>query len=188
MKKIKFSVIEKRLIGILVLFLLIQFFIIHMIVYYVKNSGPVNVNDTIEVDITIENIYTVKSGKGSHYLVISSNSQFYKYRSNRSFDYTVSELYDSLSVGDRISVSYVEKDRFLFGKQNVIVGARQGDTIYRTIEEYNRVNRNIPVLDIILFSIPELIFLGFVFVYVWCNYSTIKGLYKKTKKRMNSVP
>jgi len=77
--------------------------------------------------------------------------------------YPNSKLFDTIQIGDEISISYVEQYSF-FGKRNSVVEAKSDTEVYRSIEEYNSTSAFVPV--IIIFAIVEFLFLSSIAIHV----------------------
>lgn len=180
-KKIKFSLAEKKLTRMVIVLTFIQLVIIFFFIYMLIGSQQINVNDTRQIDITVDDIYCFRVSR-SNWLLVVSNSTEYLFTSRSTFEeYSVSELYETIAEGSKLSLRYYETHMIL-GKFNLVVDARSETETYRSIEEYNRGKQGVPAFVTIIFSIIELIFVGIVLIYVWLNYNTVKGIYKKFKK------
>ncbi|MBQ2273271.1 MAG: hypothetical protein II337_07415 [Clostridia bacterium] len=183
MKKIKLSLAEKKLLKTVIALILIQFAIV-LILTPSMNPKPIGIEDTKQIDITVDDIYYFKFSKGDSWFVVVSDSTRYIFIGRPTFEgYSVSELYRSIHKGDKLSLMYRETYNIL-GRVNLVVDARSGSEIYRTIEEYNVGAQYTKVFVAILFSIIEIVFIGIIFVYVWLNHNVIKGFYRKIKKHL----
>ena len=150
--------------------------------HLMNGSQSINANDTKQVDIIVDDIYYFRVPR-ENLLVVVANSTKYFFTSRATFDdYSVSQLYNAISKGDRLSLIYYESDSIAFEKINVVVGARSEAQIYRTLEAYNQGKKGVPAVVIIIMSIIELVFAGIVFIYIWLNYHMIKGICGKIKK------
>lgn len=180
--KIKFSIVEKKAIRTMLLLTLIQFLIIFYFVVFIMGSQPIDINNTKKIDITVDDMYITREFKG-YVLYVIADSKYYLFPSRATFeDYSVHELYNSISKGDRLSLICYESSDMILGEINIVVDARTESVTYRSFDEYTRSVRGVPALTIILFIAIEIVFVGIIFVYVWLNYNTIKGVYRKTKK------
>ena len=181
--KYKLSLAEKKLIRIGIGLVLIQLAIIFIFAYMLIGSQQINVNDTKQIDITVDDIYYSRVPR-ENWLFVVSDSTEYLFTSRSTFEeYSVSELYETIAEGSKLSLRYYETHMIL-GKFNLVVDARSETETYRSIEEFNRGKQGVPAFVTIIFSIIELIFVGIVLIYVWLNYNTIKGIYKKSKKHL----
>ena len=184
MKKFKLSVVEKRLIRCIFVFILIQVFIVLLFLRLFGNGQPVKIEETKQADIIVEDIYLVSFPK-DHWLVILADSGKYKFDNHPMFDkYSLEELKEFISKGDKLKLMYSE-EYSIFGKVNLIADMRSETEIYRTIEENNLAFRGVPTIIVILFSVIELIFVGVVLLYFWCQQNITKGLYRKIKKHLS---
>ena len=181
MKKTKLSLAEKKLLKTVIALILIQFAIV-LILTPSMNPKPIEIEDTKQIDITVDDIYYFNFSKRGSWFVVVSDSTMYRFPSRTTFEeYSVGKLYRSIHKGDKLSLMYRESYT-VFGKVNWVVDARSGSEIYRTIEEYNVGAQYTKVFVAILFSIIEIVFIGIIFVYVWLNHNVIKGFYRKIKK------
>jgi len=183
MKLTKFSLLEKKLLRMVIVLALVQIVIVFTFVHMLIGSQQINVNDTKKIDIIVDDIYYFRIPR-ENWLFVASDSTKYLFMSrSTSEEYSVNELYKSISKGNKLSLRYHETHNIL-GKINLVVDARSETETYRSIEEYNQGKQDVPAFVSIIFSIIELIFVGIVFVNVWLNYNTIKGVYRKTKNHL----
>ena len=186
MKKIKYSVVEKKLIRNVFISVLIQVLIIAMFFMAFNTNHPIDITDTKQAEITVDDTYCRFTGRRltTTWLVISENSTEFIFSGDEPFseyEYSVSELHESISVGDRLSLRYYETFNIL-GKINLIVDARTENETYRTLEEYNNEKQGDAILVIILFSVIEVLFCAIVFISFALDKNTIKSIYRKVKK------
>ena len=166
-----------------IVLVLIQIVIIFTFVHMLIGSQQTNVSYTKQIDIIVDDIYYFRVPR-ENWLFVVSDSTRYLFMSRSTFEeYSVNELYESISKGNKLSLKYYEIYNIL-GKVNLVVDARSETETYRSIEEYNHGKQGLPVFVTIVFSIIELIFVIIVFIYVWLNYNTIKAFYRKTNKHL----
>lgn len=181
MKKVMFSIVEKRLIRTMLILGFVQILIMFTFIRMFNIGQPISTHDTKQTDIIVEDIYLISTIR-EQWLVIVADSEKYLFESHSIFDtYSVEELNKSIFKGDNLSLRYYEEYN-IWGKTNSIVDARTETEIYRTLEEFNCAKQGVTVFVVIVFSIIEIVFVGVVFVYVWLNYRIFKGVYKKIKK------
>lgn len=165
----------------LLIFAIIQMVMVLFFIRTLSNSQPIDIQDTKQIDITVEDSYYFKI-PSEYRLIVFSDSTKYLFESRATFEeYSVSKLYETISVGDRLSLIYYEADSAL-GKINIVVDARTETETYRSFEEYNRGKEGVPTAVVIIFSIIELTFCGIVILYIWFNSNIIKGIRRKLKK------
>ena len=183
MKKIKYSVVEKKLIRNIFIAALIQVLIIVSFVRLFNASQPVDISDTKQVEIIVEEVYYRTRTRLEDWLIVSDNSTKYILANPGIFpEYTVSELYELISVGDRLFLRYYETFN-IFGKTNYfVVDARTETETYRTLEEYNNSKQGVDIAVIVIFSVFELLFCAGTFIYFALDKNTIKSIYRKVKK------
>lgn len=183
MKKIILSSSEKKILRMVIVFVLIQSVIAFAFVHMLSSSQQVNVNQTKQIDIIVEDkdYYRVPR---EYWLFVVSNSTEYLFMGRSSNkEYSVSELYESISKGDKLSLRYSETNT-IWGKVNLVVDARSETETYRNIDEYNHAKKGVPAFVIIIFFIIELIFVGIVYMYFKFSSNTIKSFYKKAKNHL----
>ena len=180
MKKVMFSIVEKRLIRSILILELVQILILIAFIRMFNIGQPISTNDTKQSDIIVEDIYLISTSK-ELWLVIIADSEKYVFESHSTFDtYSLEELNESISKGDKLSLRYYE-GYVAFRKTNLVVDARTETELYRTLEEYNSGKQGVPIFVIVLFSIIEIVFVGIIFVYGWLNYSVFKEVCRKIK-------
>lgn len=183
MKRTKLSSSEKKLRQMALILVLIQIIIVFTFVHMLIGSQQINPNDTKQIDIVVDDIYYFRIPR-ENCLFLVSDSTKYLFKSRSTFEeYSVDELYKSISEGNKLALRYREIHN-IFGKVNLVVDARTETKIYRSIEEYNHGKQGVPLVVAVVFSVMELIFVGIVSAYVWLNYNTIKGIYRKTKNHL----
>lgn len=182
MKKIKLSLVEKKLIRTLIILLVIQNLIVFLFIALYRSSKIIDFQTLKQTDITVEDTLYLPYRKNPQ-LYIYSNSQNYVFYSLGGYqEYNVHSLQESISKGDKLSVIYYETDSIIWGENNVIVDARTEDKIYRSLDKYYEAHKNSDIIVIIIFLVIELIFCGVVLFSIWCEYNTIKSLIRKIKK------
>lgn len=179
MKKNKFSLVEIKLLRTVIIFFLMQLLLIFAFTHVLAGSKQININDTKQISITVDDIYCFRVPR-ENWLFVVSDSTKYLFMGRSTFDeYSVNELYNSISKGDHLSLICYESDSIVLGKVNIIVDARTETEIYRAFEEYNRGKQGVPAFVVSVFSIIELVFVGIIFIYVWLNHNIIRGVYRK---------
>ena len=185
MKKIKYSVVEKKLIRNIFTVVLIQVLIIVMFFMAFNTSHPIDITDTKQAEITVDDVhYRVSQSRYSknYWLIISENSTEYIFSNlEPSAEYSVNELSESISVGDRLFLRYYETFN-IFGKINLIVDARTENETYRTLEEYNSSKQGVDIAVIIVFSVIEVLFCVVAVLFFAFNKNTRKSICRKIKK------
>ncbi|MBQ2759816.1 MAG: hypothetical protein IJE93_08625 [Clostridia bacterium] len=184
MKKFKLSVVEKRFIRCIFVFVLIQMFIVLLFLQLFRNGQAVKIEETKQADIIVEDIY-IQIAPGENLLFIIADSGRYNFAIHSMFEkYSFRELEEIISEGDKLTVRYYE-GYTIFGKTKSIVDMRSETEIYRSFEDYTRAFRGVPTFIVILFSVIELIFAGIVILYFWLEQNISKGLYRKIKKHLS---
>lgn len=164
--------------------LLVQLLIVFFFAYCIIDSQPIDISDTKQIDITVDDMYKIHRHRGTWVAVVADSTEYIFQTGVLSEEYSTSKLYQTISKGDNLSLIYYETDRILFrGKTNIVVDARTETEIYRSFEVFNRNRQNTPILIAIVFSIIELILIGVVFLNVWLDYKTIRSVYRNARKR-----
>ena len=187
MKKFKLSLGEKKCIRGFVVVLLIQLLLILTFVRMWNLSQQLDISDTKQVNITVKDMHYMHMGKsGSRLIVIDESARYRISKSLTSEEYSVHELYESISKGDRLSLRYYEASGW-FQKVNYVVDVRSETEIYRSLDEYNRGKQGAPVFTIIVYAVLQLIFTWIALPFIWNRYNVLKGLCRKLKKRRHSA-
>ena len=167
MKKVKHS--KKEKIRAFWVFILIQVIIVLLFLCLIQESQQIDINDTKQVEITVDGMRKYRL-LNEYRLIVDADSVSYMFNSpSTSEEYSVAELYESISVGDRLLLIYYE-DSFWFTDVNFVVDARTETEVYRSFEENNRAKEGLPTILLIVFAIIELIFLGIVWINIWLWY------------------
>lgn len=180
MEKIKFSVVEKYKLRSVLVFAIVQLLILFIFANLLINSQQVNEDSVQRADVVVDDVYSIRVPREAWLFVVSDSNKYLITGRPTIKEYSVNEIENSLNRGDSLSLLYIE-DWTVLGKSNVVVDARSGNMIFRTIEEYNRGKENLPIILIVAFTVFELIFLGIVFVDVRMNYKIFKEIYRKIK-------
>ena len=183
MRNFKFSLGEKKSIRAIILLTLVQLVIIFLLVIAINESRQINIDETKQVDITVDDIYLFRgSHRDSRWLFVADGATRYLFwGKNTSEDASTYELYDSISCGDKLSLIYYESTHIILGNINVVVDARTETEVYRTLDSYNRSKQGLIPFVIILYVIMEFIFIGIALIYVWLNLSNFKTLCERKK-------
>lgn len=182
MKKIKFSLSEKKLIFTILLFVFVQLLIAFSFTRLYTDSQQINENDIKQIDIIVDDYYRYRVLKEEKLVIVADGNE-YLFNSHSTFsEYSVYELYNSISEGSSLSLIYYETYE-ISGRVNLVVDARSENRIYRTIEEYNRGKQGLPVFVVVMFSVIEIIFVGIILVYVWIEGNIFKRIFRKIKKQ-----
>lgn len=182
-KKIKFSIQEKQILKIGLVFFFLQIFLISFCGYNFINSLSVDSSEFKQVDIIVEDTTYFRFLK-SHWLVVYSDSSEFFFSSGytKNKEYSVSRINKSISTGDRLSLMYCE-DMTFFGKKNIVVDAKSSSDVYRLSEEYvNRVEDS-PVFVIVWFFLLEIICFVLVVFLSLLYKKEIKKIWVKIKKK-----
>lgn len=184
MKKVKFSIVEIRLIRSMFVIGLIQLLIVFTFLRMFNISRPIDVHNTKQSKIIVEDTYCIKAPKENWWLIVVADSRKYLFGNHSIFDaYSVKELDKVIFPGDTLSLKYYEQYNIL-GRVCIVVDAKTETEVYRTLDDYNRGKHGLDIFVSILFFVIELAYVGVVVIYVWLNYTTIKGVYKKSKNHL----
>ena len=86
MKKVMFSIVEKRLIRSMLILSLVQILILIAFIRMFNIGQPISTYDTKQADIIVEDIYPISSRK-EQWLVIIGDSEKYLFESHSTFSY-----------------------------------------------------------------------------------------------------
>jgi len=188
MKKIKFSVVEKKILRGLCIFVLIQLLIVVEFVYLFNSSGQIDIKDTKQVNVTVDSLRYfegISKHSAGHIVIVSGSTKYYFMNRSTSDEYSVSKLCKALSKGDTLTIRYYETERLFLGKINLIVDARVGAEIYRSIEEYNQGHKGATLAVVIIFVVIELLFAAVLAFYTIINKNTMKSAKRKVFPKKN---
>ena len=181
MKKFRLSTGEKRFIRTIVFFALIQFVIIGTFISIYQTSQENILEKTQTAEIFIEDIYRTQVGI-SECLVVVSDSTEYLFSSHVDRgECKISKLKKVLSIGDCLSIICVDGHTLMRGDFKWILDARNETEVYRRIN--TDYKNELPFIFVVLFAIFELGLCGIVWFYISLNTNTIKGIYRKIKRR-----
>ena len=177
------TILNKKLLSATLVLILLQAIIVFAFVRLLIGSQKIDISETKQVNVTVGDVYYSRVPRENR-LVIVADGVKYLFQGRPTVDeYSVYELYNAISIGDRLSIAYYESTNIFFEKVNVIVDARTENEILRSLEAYTRGRQGVPVFVVILFSVIELVLLGIVFVYVWLNYNIFQKFYRNARKR-----
>lgn len=160
----------KKLIDSCCKFVVIQIIMVAVFLSVLKESKPIELQQTKQTDITVEEVYYYRN-ISEYRLTVCANSEKYVFTSRGNIqDYSVSKLSDIISVGDKLSIIYYEKDG-VFADNNVIVDARTKTKTYRSFEKYNEGKQGLPLFISLAFAFCEIVVCGaFIFyIVIWKN-------------------
>ncbi len=178
----------KEFIGLILIFTVVQFFIIRFFVVMLESSAykfnPET--DTVKISGVIEDIYYSSGGarRGSPYCDICINSIVCRlpndYRYNQ---YSPLEFANTVHVGDEITILYRTIPNFFVGESKVVVEAYDENEEYRTLEGYLKLREHGLMYCIIILVIFELLFMPFLLYFIfWICVELIEWNRKRRKK------
>ena len=168
---------QKRFIRATIMFIVIQILIILLFSFLLIESRPIDSKDMKRLDLVVESI-DYKKVISEYRMDIYSDSVRYSFNSRSILsECSVSELYDKIKVGDRLSIIFFEKSN-LFDKQNLIIDARTETEIYRSVDTYNNGKSSLVTVVIIILCIVEILFFGVLALFIYINRNTIKNFRK----------
>lgn len=168
---------KKRFIRATIMFIVIQILIILLFSFLLIESRPIDSKDMKRLDLVVESI-DYKKVISEYRMDIYSDSVRYSFNSRSVLsECSVSELYDKIKVGDRLSVIFFEKSS-LFDKQNLIIDARTETEIYRSVDTYNNGKSSLVTVVIIILCIVEILFFGVLALFIYINRNAIKNFRK----------
>ncbi|MBP3923085.1 MAG: hypothetical protein J6D27_08970 [Ruminiclostridium sp.] len=167
---------KKQFVRGLIIFIVVQVLITVFFFFLLIECSPVDLKDMKQLDIVVESI-DYKRVISEYRMDIYSDSVRYSFNSRSTIsECSVSELYDKIKVGDRLSVIFYEKNS-IFDKQNLIIDARVETEIYRSVEEYNNGKSTLKTVIIFVLCIVEILFLSILALFIYINRNVIKCLH-----------
>lgn len=159
-RKKKYGFVKKYKIRHLLIAVFFQLLILSCFISLFLNSKQIGLNQTISKDIVVEETYLIHGGRiESRFIIFSDGKTFYFPNQTGQLQLSNSKLYDVISEGSLLSIIYFEKTG-LFGTKNWVVDARNQETVYRSIEEYNKNKIGVIPMLVVLFLVVEIIFCG----------------------------
>ncbi len=181
MNKINLSPKQKQTLCSLIIFALMQILIILVFSWLLYKSKPVDLENTKQITITVDNV-RYQRGPTEYYFIIYSDSEKYLFSNYGRFgEYSNRELYESISIGDRLTLTYYNSSSLLHGNFNSVIEAQSNTEIYRSVEEYTKLTAGISTAVTIPFLIIELVFVGVLILYVLNSKNTLIKIGRKLK-------
>ena len=156
----KMSTGEKKLIKTVLIFILVQTAIVWIIACTVHNSRHIDIKDTKQIEITVDDAWYISGHRSSKFVVSSNSVKYYFDKNNSDINYSHYELHKSISVGDRLTITYTDDMWKLYGKKKWVLEAKSGNKVYRSLDEHNRINKRWLPLGIVFCSIIEIAYLA----------------------------
>lgn len=183
MSKGNLSIVEKHFIRRMAIFFIVQLIMLLTFVYCFVHSQPINVNNVKTINIVVEDTRIRYHARSSNQLFLYSGSErFLLTEPATQEELTATELYDRVSIGDKLRISYVEIWLLLYGKTNLVVEAQSDAEVYRALNSYNLNKHGISNFIIIVGILIEIVCIGIVIVYVCLNKKTARQIGKKIKR------
>lgn len=131
--------------------------------------------NTTQLTITVEKVdYYYPFLSRNRMLKIYTDSMRYEFSNKGVGNYPTKKLYEEIAVGDELTIIVMENRNFWGGSSNMIVDARDEHLHYRSIQDYNSLQRKQIKMGRITLGIIESIFL-----LIACSYIFLGG--KKAK-------
>ena len=175
--------VKQKFIRTIILFLFVQLLIFVAFVFIFNSSKPLDLQNKKNTEVLVEKTEYFNFREPRFY--IYSNSEKY-YFPNRGVlgQYSNYELYQTISVGDKLSLTYVEQNS-IFNDKKVVIEASSEMKTYFTIEEFQQLYSGTEVFIVIVFSVLEIGYISIVSVYCWFHkdvFIKYKCKLRKTKK------
>ena len=103
-----------------------------------------------------------------------------------SFEYSTRELFETISIGESLDITYTKRYGF-WGSYILIIDARNDSNVYLDAAFFNSNKEKALVSFIIIFSIIELIFLFCVAAIILFNCKELKLFSVKRKNKNKSL-
>ena len=169
--------IKNKFILFVIKILLIQTIIVLIVIFLINYAKPVAKSELISSNIVISEIYYPFSGsKVGNQLYIWDNNKKYIFNSGSISDYSSWELYNILSIGDKLNILYYEDN---ITSKNIILEAKSNETTYRSYENYYKGEK-----WVIPLMIPLIIFVESVFALIaYVEFDLNRDKFFKRKKK-----
>ena len=145
-------------------FLAIQCILFLLFFTIMYMSQPADMGRVQKSIIVVDDTQYTRVVREYRFSVFSDGVQ-YIFHNSRSSGLSNTELFNTVQVGDVISIQYIE-EWSLFGKRNNVVDAQTDVEKLRSIEKYNEDKKTTSVVVIVFFVFFELLFLASIFIYV----------------------
>ena len=133
------SLFEKipRIVRLILGIVLLHLVTIVLTVELYNATKPVLFEDCVQKTIVVdEKDQDYKIRSSSVFKIRSEDTWYTLYNYGRSGQYTDSEVFDAVSVGDEIEILYVERSSVIIPyKKNLIVGAKKSDSVLMEFKE-----------------------------------------------------
>ena len=180
MKNIKFSSSEKILIRTLLIFAFIQILILLLFIRLLNESKPITTQEIQRCYIVVEKTQFERAISEYRFIIYSDSQKYYFGNRATRAEYSCSELYATVSVGDQLSIAYYEENS-IWGNKKWVVEACSEIEAFRLMEEYNKGKKGLTTIVYVGFFIIQLVSLGFFIIYIWFKLNIFKGLARKLK-------
>lgn len=144
------------------IFVIIQCLIIGIFLYLLPASKTVSENELKQTYGKVENTDLLTTNKMDDYFIVTVEDENYWFGNiTHENDLTIYELHEEVSIGDEISIFYIERFTVL-GKRNMVVKAAEGEKELRTLSGYN--SDVMPTVALVVFFLIIEVFLLSVFI------------------------
>ena len=159
-------------------FSIVQIVILIFFLWGIYEAKPINISDCTQDLIYVEDTeYSPAYGEYKFY-IYSNETQYEFANLGVSGDYTGKELYDEIQPGEILNIIHV-KGYGIFGNYNLIVDARNDDTVYLDVEMYNFQKEKAFISIFVIFAIIEILYLSILILSIVLNYKGIKVVLRK---------
>ena len=172
---------NKKILRTVTILIFIQFFIICSFIRLTNESKIIDIDKTTQTDIYVEKTFYSSYFKGSIFVITANSTQYYFADRSVLSEYSNAQLNDVISVGDKISIIYYP--RASPWGNNLILEAKNGQEVYRTINAFNSSKKGLNTIINFLFIFIEIVFLFIVFCYIYFYKKHFKQFFCKKKSR-----
>lgn len=182
MKKAKRNVKAMKLVKKTVVFALVQLLIVVFFLRFISESKLIVLEDTTPITVTVDDIKYERVISEYRFSIYSDSIEYRFHNQGVFARYSNRELYETIEIGDEISIVYVERYD-LTGKYKSVIDARTEMIVYRSIEEYNELREPAFIAAIVISSIIELVFILVFIVWIMFNREGMKLFLSKNKSK-----
>ena len=156
----------------LIVFVTIQIALIIVFAQTIVNSTPIDTKHLKSAIIVVDSVeyeYEFINGRMFRLFANSKEYTFPKFPVYNEADYSMLELYQSVHIGDEVTVVYIETEEY-----NLVVGANMGNNVLRSVDTYSEYLEKQYKIGWTTFLIVEVVFVCILIVFVLFHVKELK--------------
>ena len=158
-------------------FLLIQLLLVGFLISMINEKRQINLSETTTVSFVADRFYE-KGASKTHFMYIDHGGQTYVYLCP--FNSYIESDRNQKLVTEPLTIRYIVD----YYKNNIIVDIRSNNTVFYTLESFNKEQQVNLIGMIVVFVVFEILFLFVSFIFSIDTFLKIrKRLLKKRRKR-----